>query len=165
MTQTSDDILGSGKHSVFSRAAAIWTCPLVLVLAVVTLITGCGSGDQVATYPVTGEVVFADGSPLQGGSILFNSEQYAELTARGQVGADGSFKLQTYVTGDGAVAGRHQVAILPPKQQSDADEVGFQSPIDIDFASPTRSGILCQVKTEGLNHFRIEVKPPKQRRR
>jgi len=128
------------------------------------MFAGCGSGDRVATYPVTGEVVFPDGSPLRGGSILFNSQQHAKLTARGQIQTDGTFELRTYAPGDGAVAGPHQVAILPPRQQSDSDEVGFQSPIDTDFANPRRSGIVCQVKTEGPNHFRIEVKPPKQKR-
>ncbi len=74
--------------------------------------TGCGS-DQ-PTYPVTGTVHYTDGKPLKAGTIEFESiTAKPPVTARSPIGLDGSFTLRTFDKADGALPGRHRVAIIP----------------------------------------------------
>jgi hypothetical protein len=119
---------------------------------------GCG-GDGLPTYPATGTVTFPDGKPLAGGSIIFQSTEHP-VTARGPILDDGSFELGTYVPGDGAVAGEHRVAILPPKPQRDTDEGIVLPDIDVKYQNPERSGLIYDVQDEEENRFEITVTPP-----
>ena len=64
------------------------------------------------TYKTTGKVLFSDGKLLEGGTIVFESVDHP-VTARSVIGLDGTFTLSTYGKGDGAVAGKHRVAISP----------------------------------------------------
>ena len=72
-------------------------------------IGGCSSNGP-KLYPVKGKVTFADGRPVQGGTIEFTST--AERSSSiGQIQQDGTFRLTTSEEGDGALAGRHKVII------------------------------------------------------
>lgn len=70
---------------------------------------GCGSRHP-ATVPVEGLVAFADGTPVRGGRIEFESE-LGGINARGTLNNEGEFHLTTYRDGDGAVVGRHRVIV------------------------------------------------------
>lgn len=86
------------------RAAA---CAM-LVAALGGAAAGCGR-----SLPATGEVrgrVTLDGRPLDGAAVLFVPEA-GGAPGRGATGADGSFALSTFAGGDGALVGRHRVAI------------------------------------------------------
>ena len=101
----------------------------VFVLFLVTL-TGCGSGHPASTYPVTGRVVFSDGTPLStGGSVLWESvpDNPGELpfNASGAIQADGTLELTTFEEGNGAVAGEHRVLVRPKRDVSDWAERGI----------------------------------------
>ena len=69
------------------------------------LLSGCG-GPKVA--PVRGRVTYA-GKPVPGGKILFYPE--SGRMAIGEIGADGTYTLTTFTSGDGALVGAHRVAI------------------------------------------------------
>jgi ribosomal protein S12 len=71
---------------------------------------GCESG-RLKTYPVQGQVVFADGSPVKVGTIEAKSVEHG-VQASGTIGSDGSFSLTTYQPGDGAVAGQHRCVVV-----------------------------------------------------
>ena len=74
--------------------------------------TGCGS--EQPTYPVTGTVKFTDGKPLTAGTIEFESvTAKPPVTARSRISPDGSFELGTFGKADGALPGRHRIAIIP----------------------------------------------------
>jgi hypothetical protein len=63
---------------------------------------------------VDGKVTWADGSPateLAGGQVIFESQEM-RITARGEIGPDGKFKLRTSKEGDGAMVGEYDVAIV-----------------------------------------------------
>ncbi|MEZ6129778.1 MAG: carboxypeptidase regulatory-like domain-containing protein [Planctomycetaceae bacterium] len=73
-------------------------------------VVGCGS-DQVATYPVTGRVVFLDGSPVRTGTVELESKQFG-TTATGSINQDGTFVLGTYTPNDGAAEGEHNAIVV-----------------------------------------------------
>jgi hypothetical protein len=81
-----------------------------ILFAIVVMTTGC-SGNGIATYPVEGIVVLEDGTPVQTGTVEFNSLQQ-DLTARGKIQPDGTFRLTTFKDGDGAVPGIHDAVVV-----------------------------------------------------
>jgi hypothetical protein len=89
-----------------NRAASTF----VLFLSV--LLCGCGN----KTCSVHGRVTFADGTPakeLSGYMVSFQSDEQ-KVSARGTIQSHGSFTVETFQPGDGAVPGKHKVAITPP---------------------------------------------------
>ncbi|QDU75871.1 hypothetical protein Pan97_29130 [Bremerella volcania] len=75
---------------------------------------GCGNGDF-QTAKVTG-VVTCKGEPISNATIVFTPVPIAGKSligkpATGAVEADGSFQLTTYKHQDGAVIGKHRVAV------------------------------------------------------
>jgi hypothetical protein len=128
-----------------------------LLLVILAVLAGCSDSDKHRTYPAAGVVQFSDGTPLTGGSVLCESPH--GLAARATIGNDGSFKLWTYVDGDGAVAGKHRVAIMPLRDEGFDPDGGARSQPAFHrrFMSMDTSGIELEVKPEGDNRFTIEV--------
>src|SRR5262245_35616364 len=84
---------------------------LLTALCFSACLAGCG-GDGI--YPVEGKVVLADGSPateLKGALVTFNLPE-KQTSARGNIQADGTFRLTTNRPDDGALAGEYKVLIL-----------------------------------------------------
>lgn len=92
-----------------SRFASFPT--IAVVLASLFWVSCSGCSNQLATYPVLGQLTFEDGSVPKFGEIEFYHPEH-RLNARGKVNRDGSFTVGTFQEGDGAVAGKHQVVIL-----------------------------------------------------
>lgn len=91
--------------------------PLVFII-------GCGGSK---THPIHGTVVFT-GNPepakeLVGYSITLEPEspdaEGKKNSGSGLIAADGTFKISTFEQNDGAVPGKHKVAITPPVQNGD----------------------------------------------
>ncbi|MGC4005447.1 MAG: hypothetical protein QM811_20925 [Pirellulales bacterium] len=64
-------------------------------------------------------------APLRFGTITFRSEQ--GHIAKGMIRPDGSFDLETYSPGDGAVVGKHTVSVVCSTDQDPgrpASEIG-----------------------------------------
>jgi hypothetical protein len=72
--------------------------------------TGCNSG-RLKTYPVVGQAVFEDGTPVKMGTVETKSVQHG-VQATGTIAKDGSFTLTTYSPDDGAVAGDHKCVLV-----------------------------------------------------
>src|SRR5262245_50800380 len=94
----------SGQTVLSSRIVA------VLLVAV----AGCSSGsDRVPVFPVRGQV-FYQSKPAVGAVVILNPQD-ASLEGKlpmhptGKVEADGSFRITTYETHDGAPAGEYKV--------------------------------------------------------
>ena len=81
----------------------------VLLATAAIAIAGCGESAP-TTYPVAGLVRFDDGQPVQTGHVEFHHAE-SGISAKGRIGADGSFALTTFREGDGAVAGVHRVTV------------------------------------------------------
>jgi len=85
-------------------------------LVFLPLLIGCGG----SMGQIDGKVVWTDGTPakeLSGGQVIFES-QAMRITARGQIGPDGSFTLRTTTVGDGAKLGDYEVAIVEHRPSS-----------------------------------------------
>jgi hypothetical protein len=105
------DVRGSaapGVWRVIAQASLAWLVG-----------TGCGGsgGTPVPkTYPVTGRVLYKSGQPLPGGVLQFQSASDPNLTAKGEIEADGTFELVTlFQNGQlpGATEGKYHVTVIP----------------------------------------------------
>ena len=98
-------------------------------LGMVMAAAGCGDSKELTTYPTTVTVQDANGQPLAGVRVSFRSVEH-KISALGVSDGQGVCQMTTYNRGDGAVAGRHQVAIGPPALTGDPDALQptFQIP-------------------------------------
>lgn len=98
-----------------------------------TLLPGCSDSPE-KTYPVRG-VVTVDGKPLEGGSVLFESVEPGSsgrrYTARASIDPQGRYRLTTFRTHDGAMAGRHRAVVLPDRSQATDDPNAPPLPITV----------------------------------
>lgn len=120
-------------------------------------LVGCGSDPTMA--PVEG-IVLLDGKPLDHGMVTFVPA--AGRGAKGSIGSDGRFVLGTHSDADGALVGRHRVAVTafekpvwPPNYDRDGQE-SDKSPVPPRYASPDSSGLTFQVE-QGRNEAKIEL--------
>jgi hypothetical protein len=137
-------------------AARRWGRALLFALALAAL-AGCAR----KLYPVTGKVVFKDGSPLRGGMVVFSPvDPESHVGARGYIQADGTFELSTAQPGDGSLEGRYRVLVRPPLQGRGEDDPLRKVPlIDLRYTQFETSGIEVEVKP-GKNELTIEVDRP-----
>lgn len=131
----------------------------LLFLFVLGFLTGCS--DKPKTYPVSGTVKFADGTPLAGGTVEFRNitdDVAKQVNARGEIGPDGKYQLTTFQPKDGAIAGEHQVCVFPPTYETPGN---FNSepppnPLQRKFMAYDTSELKCSVKP-GPNTYDIDV--------
>lgn len=92
------------------------------VLLPLLCVSGCWAGrdDRPITFPVRGELRVA-GRPAAGARVqltALDDPALSRLAPHGEVAADGSFRLTTFRSGDGAPAGRYALTLtwpLPPR--------------------------------------------------
>src|SRR5262245_50239130 len=90
------------------------------VATVAIFLPGCGR----KYYPVEGKVVWSDGSPatdLEGSQVVFDSPEL-KVSARGTVGADGSFTMTMINPDDGVPVGSYKVAIVEKRKPVKKDD-------------------------------------------
>lgn len=105
---------------------------LALLSAVLLGLSGCGSRSS-SSYPkvepVSGKVL-AKGAPAAGAVVTFHPvapTAQNRLRPRGVVQTDGTFRLTTYATGDGAAAGEYAVTLAwPEKEDPDLEVRGIE---------------------------------------
>lgn len=124
---------------------------------VLSLVFGCGEA-QIETYPVTGTVVFDDGSPVRTGTVELFSPEHG-LTATGRIREDGSFELGTYSSNDGACAGDHKVIVaqLIINDGTVKHSKDHGKPLDPVYASYNTSTLTATIKEQENNRLRINV--------
>lgn len=125
-------------------------------VAACLLLSGCS--DQMPTYPVSGQVRFANGGVVHVGTVELKSREH-NLQARGQIESDGSFTLTTYKEGDGAVAGMHDCVIV---QFVMAEGISGHKPskvgvVDRRYASYATSGLKAEIVPDKKNELILKV--------
>ena len=148
----------------------VFVLPL-LMLGTSTL-SGCGDGQR-PTYRAGGSVTLADGTPLAGGVVEFQSrDDQLAPTARATIQADGSYQLSTFKKGDGAFEGEHGVIVFPPPpkrfrgwehdmlQQRSAPQSSTLQ-MDPRYQRYESSGLSFSVTRDASkNQFHIRIEPP-----
>jgi hypothetical protein len=129
----------------------------LMALALGAGAAGCGDNDGPAAVPVRGTVTY-QGKPVTKGSVQFLPE-----SGRGAFGTieDGKFVLSTYGNNDGAIPGKHRVAVISSepdiKKRKDGD-TGEKYLIPQRFASPDSSGVQVDVPPGGNRNVTIDLK-------
>lgn len=133
----------------FCRIPSAATLPLVLCLAALCVVAGCGQGrpDRVA---VSGQVLI-DGQPLTQGLIQFVPE--GARPSGGKLDANGRFKLTCYDGGDGIVPGTHRVMISAKEILSESKVRWHAPPKYADFRE---SGLVFTIE-EPTDSLKIEL--------
>lgn len=140
----------SARNGCCVRISRLHVAGSLALLSVVWM-SGCG-GQKL--YPVQGKIVYTDGTPakdLEGYTVALESidqaatAEKAGVSGWGRVQADATFHISTYREGDGAVPGRHRVAITPEVQLSDGS-----------VAKPIIPPRYTRFETSGLE---VEIKP------
>jgi hypothetical protein len=121
-------------------------------MMLLALLVGCGS----KTAPVNGRVKFKDGSDvsvLKGYMVSFEPEA-DRISGSGEIDSSGKFSITTFSADDGAIPGRHRVAISPPDPIPDAPPPKPVLPQKYrDFGT---SGLIADIKP-GTNNVEFEL--------
>ena len=152
----------AGVHILTARALISDKPPMdrTFRLLALLLILVCGCDKGLKTYPVSGTVHFSDGTPLEGGTIVFHSVE-SQVQARGNVLEDGTFRVGTESPRDGAVAGSHRVVIRASWRGPSTPP---ERPVHSKYRSVSTTDLEYDVKT-GRNKFEIVVEPSEKSRR
>jgi hypothetical protein len=108
----------AAKRTFPLRRTAImtrWLPAHVCLLLLFALSLGCTGGS--GPVKVNGTVTL-DGKPLSNAMIVFNPDGEGGTPASGVSGSDGSFRLTTFNSGDGAKPGNYKVTVaLTPEEE------------------------------------------------
>lgn len=136
---------------------------LGMLIVCTSVMIGCGAS-QIPTYPVSGIVVFEDGSPVRTGTVELESRDH-KLTATGTIREDGSFVLGTYTSSDGACEGEHSVIVMQliinDGTVNHSKDHGL--PVHPVFASYNTSPLSATIKAEPSNTLKLTVTPAAKR--
>ncbi|MGL4941922.1 MAG: hypothetical protein ACRC46_01880 [Thermoguttaceae bacterium] len=136
------------------RYFALLVCSLLLV-------AGC-SGGKVG---LGGSVTYDDGSPVPHGTVCFETDTFL---ARGTIGKDGKYIVESTGSGDGLPPGTYRVYLTDTRQQgsTNGDKSGpsamFVDLVEAKYTSASSSGLT--VTADGKQRtFDIKVgTPPKK---
>ena len=139
-------------RAAFGRRAMVVCAASALLTAM-----GCGSG---GTYPVSGKLVYEDnGQPvteLAGFTVTFTSQALGK-SAIGTIQEDGTFRLTSVRTNDGAFPGTYKVIISQPHPRPERGE--RRTPvIDTVYEDPSKTPLERTVEAKSDNEFTFELK-------
>jgi hypothetical protein len=135
--------------------------PRSLLAAISALILSTAAGCGSSLYPVDGKLIWKDGTPateLAGSHVVFEQPD-SNVSARGIVQFDASFKLTTDAPDDGVPAGEYQVLVIEVARKSlGSAESGAIAPgvMDARFSDPSTSELTAQVEP-GPNNVILSV--------
>lgn len=129
-------------------------------LSLCSALSGCGSGGgEMPVAPATGKVVF-NGEPVNGGSITLSpiavAKGNAGKPASATIGSDGTFKLSTYSSNDGAVVGKHRVSFSPPPGETKTNPDGHTAQLPGKYDGAVLKTTEVEI-TSGSNELTIEL--------
>ncbi len=133
----------------------------LLILTVVACSSaGCGRGPT--PYPVSGQIVYEDGTPvdaLEGGSVTFESLAL-NVSSSGAIEQGGKFQLNFRREGDGALAGTYKVSFGLPDRF--AEVAPSLQPVAPEFLNPSTTPLTVTLE-EKSNDVTLTVKRPQSK--
>ena len=148
------------------RNGRLLRLPLLTVVLAVAL-SGCG-GSGLDLEKVTGTITYR-GQGVAGAKVMFVPENGGPV-ARATTDKNGFYRLRTRAPGDGAVAGRHRVAVVlcgPDKpipagragRMMKEDMEGTGDPlVPVRYFSAATSKLTATVEPGGDNEFDFELR-------
>ena len=140
-------------------------CVIVMVASCLSA-GGCSSrpdkwaAKRPKTYPAKGRVLW-DGKPEEGIIVSLDSKVH-NVSAIAITDSTGAFKLKTYKTGDGAVAGEHAVRLEKRiVKDPNAEIVVEVIVLPKNYADPKTSGLTATVVEKGPTEPTFEVTGPR----
>ena len=134
-------------------------CAAVLFVATAIVTCGCSKQGRMETAPVSGKVTYR-GKAVPTGTVMFVPGEGPAAT--GEIGSDGSYKLTTFSTGDGAVIGTHKVTITALQGMGDAlPEQRSATPpplVPAKYLNGETSGLVAEVKPKTKNEMNFDLK-------
>jgi hypothetical protein len=130
------------------------------MLVILSLATGCGSGDGLNRQAISG-MVHLDGQPLGEGAILLEPSNPEAGPPVGAVIRRGAFAI---ARDQGPVPGTYQVRIYassgaqPPPRKGQTEHTRRPMVERLPAVYNTRSVLSAKVAPRGPNHFRFELK-------
>lgn len=140
---------------------------LGLLIAAMFALSGCG--EKTGTIPISGNVTYQD-KPLSGARVVFTPKSGGR-PADGLTDSNGTYRLGTFMAGDGALAGEYTVTISksdvdvsqPPSTEI-TDGAAYEpvsaeaakSQIPARYASPT-SGLKAIIEAGGPKVFDFKL--------
>lgn len=142
--RSSDSVVVAARHGLWLLGlAACW---------------GCSRGGELPTAPVTGKVTYK-GKPVPSGTVMFVPEKGPAAT--GEIAKDGTYTLSTYSKNDGAVLGKHKIAITALADMGDRlpeEQSPLPPPLIPDkYLNQDTSGLTAEIK-EGPNTVDLDLK-------
>ena len=142
------------------RFAAIFLAGLLATLS--------GCQDRHKTFLVHGMVIYPDGKPLTDGIVEFEAlDLKRPITAPGDINEDGTFQLGTYEVNDGAIAGKHRVAVIANYEiGTGIERPGLVPPPKLDpkFSDFKTSPLQFEIKPSSNNILvEVDYAPPQQK--
>ena len=119
---------------------------VALSIAICVWIAGCSGGHELPTVPVQVTVTL-DGRPVTKGGVHFIPERGRH--AKGKLDPGGTAELGTYDEHDGAIVGKHRIAVVAVEEDSSQPTVD-RLPV-VKWLIPERYG---SADTSGL-HYEI----------
>lgn len=117
-------------------------CSRWLAILPFVVLAGCSDGPR--TYRIPGKLVYADGAPVPGASVVLQTTAGEKIiAARGMASPDGTFTLTTFKNEDGVVAGDHEISISPLPAPDGAKPA--QPPVPAEYWDFTTSGLTTTV--------------------
>lgn len=154
------------RQDASSRAPAL---VLACFLACLVLASGCGrrldkwERLRPPVYPAGGTVLIDD-LPQPGVLVIFESTD-KKISASGLTDGGGRFVLQTFVPGDGAIGGAHDVRIEKwVTRDPQAAHPVQDNVLPKLYASPDKSGLKATVEPRGRNQFEFRLTMKESRR-
>jgi len=128
---------------------------MALVGGLALSLASCSRSDHKPVYPVTGSVLY-QAKPAEGAQVVFvplDNDDPKMPRPGAQVKRNGSFRLSTYRSYDGALPGRYAVTIIyrSPEQKVDGENMGPDL-LRGRFADPKTTPLRAEVK-EVINNL------------
>lgn len=135
-------------HAAQTKSSSIIRSRAVIGLAVLGLscLAGCGGSGDPPTVPISGTVTYK-GEPIKAGQVRFTPvDPKTTRPAEGKIQPDGSFTIETFKPGDGAMAGEYSISLIPLADDptmlaKDVSAAQKKGPFPEKYANPKTSGL------------------------